>query len=96
MLTEVGKYHCAHCRMWDFCHKSDWPHTTSMVYFKNGKCSSKELTWCADCSDNWTCESPWDTECHDFIGNGLHEYDGENLAAVLIQLAWKRYKMEIE
>ena len=89
-------FQCAHCRAWDFCHESEWPQTTSMVYFKNGTCTSDELTWCTECNDDWACESPWDTECHDFFGFGLHEKDGEDLAAVLIQLAWKRYKAEDE
>ena len=91
-------YQCAHCRKWSWTHESDWPEMTSVVHFKDGTCTSEELTWCTDCEQHKR-ESPWDSYCIEYYGHsGLREYcdNGKLLAAVLIQLAWKRYKGEFE
>ena len=89
---------CAHCRKWRTWGDYEYPLQTSVVHFKDGTCTSEKLTWCTECEQHKR-ESPWGWYCIENYGHsGLSEYCdyGKLLAAVLIQLAWKRYKGEFE
>ena len=59
---------------------------------KNGTCSGKDVTVCSDCHRRRRGYSPWSV----YLENTYVVYKGEQLAAVLIQLAWQRYKGEFE
>ena len=85
---------CAGCRKWDCYDSTEYPYNTSVVSFKDGFPSTKELTWCRNCEDD-ARQSPWEyyarelrDECY-LLDNVP---DGEHVAAALIQIAWYRYK----
>ena len=92
---------CNGCGTWMTGHESNWPHTTSVVHFNDARVGgvkkrnaySEMLTWCSECED-YSRESGWNKYCVMWLSTDLNGYIGEDLSAILIQLAWRRFKGE--
>ena len=86
-LNDYYVFQCPHCHMWEYMSKPERAFHT-VISFKNGTCSSKNITVCSDCDRRGLGYSPWSRD----LQNTYIVYKGNQLAAVLIQLAWARYK----
>ena len=84
-----GPQLCGNCRDWFF------PGDGDVIFFGSGRAHVRDGT--LRCDEVWYCcedcrdikETLWEKEF--YLDCSLHEYQGEELAAILIQLAWRRY-----
>ena len=82
---------CAHCGCWTgYRAGGPCPQTGTVVHFETDAsgqrtCRREVLAWCRDCDDKTRC-SPW----ANYDGwYGSLDHDGRDLAAALIQVAWR-------
>lgn len=87
-------FQCDHCHKWTQQYEPERMHA-SVVRFHDSTCSSEEVVLCSDCDmQPGRCYSRWGFDCEERYDTKLHNYDGEHLAAVLIQLAWRSYRVD--
>ena len=91
---------CAGCRKWfrsPLMSKGvkNCGFSSSKVYLREGKLCS-DSRWCCsmDCNRAISPTSPWDCSCNEILENDMGcTPNGEELAALLIIVAWRCYKI---